>query len=219
MNVLDLWVRGGWIMWPIGLCSIIALGLFLERFWGTRRSTVTPPNLQMNVESLLARGLLKQAVELCQGSASSLGRVLCAGIRLFSAEGAPVTRPEVKDAFEAAGRREAEDLRRFVGGISTIATVAPLLGLLGTVWGMVETFQVIEEADTVSKATMAGGIWKALLTTVAGLIVAIPTVIAHRVVTSRVTDRVIELETGAERAAELLLRPEAASSSEPEADG
>lgn len=208
-DFIHLVIRGGWLMIPIGMCSVGALGLFIERLVSTRREAVAPPSLQLNVEGLLARRLPHDAMELCQGKPSPLGRVLAAGIRLFTTDGrASVTRDEVKDALEAAGRRESEDLERFVGALATIATVAPLLGLLGTVLGMVETFRDIEAAETVSKNLMAGGIWVALITTVAGLIVAIPTVIAHRIVTARIKDRVTELEAGAERAAELLLRPD-----------
>lgn len=213
----DLVKRGGWLMLPIGLCSVLALGLFIERMLATRRESVSPSSLQLNVESLLARGLIADALEICRGTPSALGRVLAAGIRLFAADTkAAITREEVKDALEASGRRESGELRRFVGGIATIATVAPLLGLLGTVWGMVKTFQTIETAPIVSKTVMAGGIWTALITTVAGLIVAIPTVIAHRIVTARVTERVTELEAGAERTAELLMRPESGAPSEQE---
>ena len=198
-------------MVPIAICSVLAVTLFLERMWATRRSAVSPTSLQLNVESLLARNLFSQALDLCRGTPSALGRVLASGIRLFATETKrPVGRDELKDALEAAGRREAENLQRFVGGLSTIATLSPLLGLLGTVWGMVKTFQQIELADTISKTTMAGGIWVALLTTVAGLVVAIPTVIAHRIVSARLSDRVSELEAGAERSAELLMRPETA---------
>ena len=152
-----------------------------------KRKNLSP----IDVESLLARGLIADALEICRGTPSALGRVLAAGIRLFAGDSKlAISRDEVKDALEASGRREAGELRRFVGGIATIATVAPLLGLLGTVWGMVKTFQTIETAPIVSKTVMAGGIWTALITTVAGLIVAIPTVIAHRIVTARVTERV-----------------------------
>ncbi len=185
--------KGGILIVPILLCSVTALALFLERLWALQPTRVLPPRLMEVVRNLLAEGKTAEIENVCASSGSSVAQVVLAGVRRQGRD-----RAVVREAMEAAGRREIGLLNRFVGGLGTIASVSPLLGLLGTVAGMIRVFKrVVDEVGArgqVNPGSLANGIWEALITTAAGLSVAIPTYIAFRYLESRIDRVALDME-------------------------
>ncbi|MDF1565034.1 MAG: MotA/TolQ/ExbB proton channel family protein [Deltaproteobacteria bacterium] len=185
----EIITKGGWLMVPILLGSVIGLGVFLERLLALTRARVAPPGLGDEVRRLLVEQGEEAALERCKGSESSLGRVLAEGL---AARGRG--RERQKEHLEEAGRREAARLERYVGVLGIVASIEPLLGLLGTVVGMIAVFQRVVSAGVGDPAVLAEGIWAALITTAAGLTVAIPAFIAWRYLDTRVGDHLRGLE-------------------------
>ncbi len=170
--------KGGILIYPIALCSVLALSIFFERLWTYRRMRRGTTELVREVETLAAKGRIEEGIVVCQRTDTPLSRIFLAALR-------------------ASGRsrnREAAPLERYLGLLSTIATLSPLLGLLGTVLGMIKAFNVIATVGVGTPATLGGGISEALITTVAGLTVAIPTILLHRYLTSRADRMVLEME-------------------------
>jgi len=197
--VIEFLVSGGPVMVPIGLASVIALAAFLERLVALRRGRVIPRGLVRSTLELLRQRRWGDALAACRRDDVAVARVLETALLV---RGRP--RTAIKERLEEVGRREAADLERFSQVLGTVAAVAPLLGLLGTVWGMILTFEVIEAQGVGVVSSLAGGISQALITTMAGLTVAIPTLIATRWVLARADDLVIELEDVALEALDLL---------------
>lgn len=187
--MIDLFVRGGVFMYPILLCSVIALAIFLERLWVMRRSQVLPKEFIRNVEALLRQQKVAEALYLCQGHSSSIARVFVGGLK-NTGRGMWL----VKEGIEEMGGREAVVLEKHVGVLATIANLTPLLGLLGTVSGMIKTFNVISIQGVGNPAPLAGGIAEALVTTASGLCVAIPTLVCYRILKDRTENLVFEME-------------------------
>lgn len=202
MEVLDLFGRGGAVMYVIAAASVIGLAVFLERMWALQRSKVAPRSFITRVLDLVEKGQPKEAALVAAENRSSAGAVFRAILRKA---GDPL--PFVKEAAEEAGRQEAARLERFVGALGTVASVSPLLGLLGTVTGMISVFQRVAETGVGNPLDMAAGIWEALLTTAFGLGVGIPALLVHRFTLSRVDVLVLELEEEALRLAEMVGAP------------
>jgi biopolymer transport protein ExbB len=198
--VIEFLIAGGPVMVPIGLVSVVALAAFLERLWALRRSAVCPGDLVEAVLEELGAGSLAAASARCAAHPTSVGRLLAVTIQV-----APQGRDRLREKLEEVGRREAAELERYTAVIGTCAAVAPLLGLLGTVQGMIQTFAVVSEGGIANMQSLAGGISVALVTTFAGLCVGIPALIADRYVLSRVDALVLDLEAAASAASDLLL--------------
>jgi biopolymer transport protein ExbB len=199
----ELFVRGGWLMIPIFLCSVIALGFFLERMFKLRRSKILPRGLIQNANDLIARGKYTDAIFLCQGQPSAISRIYLAALKI---SGQP--RAAIKEVVTEVGRREASDLSKYTSVLATVASIAPLLGLLGTVSGMIKTFNLISYYGVGNPGTLAAGISEALLTTAAGLSVAIPTLVGYRFVASKADGLISELEEQSLQLVEALKGPE-----------
>lgn len=195
----ELFQKGGPVMYPIALCSIFALGIFLERLWTYWRTERLVRTLAHEVEPLVAKHRFDEAMTVCHRSESPLASVFLAALR---AAGRP--RAEIKAVVEEVGRRETAPLVKFLGLLGTIATISPLLGLLGTVMGMIQAFNVIATQGVGTPATLGGGISVALITTAAGLTIAIPVILSHRFLTSRVEQLALEMEEFALRLVDLL---------------
>lgn len=195
----ELFQKGGPVMYPIALCSIFALAIFLERLWTYHRTRKLVRDLVHDVEPLVAKQRLEEAIAACHRSEAPLAQVFLAALRL-----AGRSRGEIKAVVEESGRREAAPLVKFLGLLGTIATISPLLGLLGTVMGMIQAFNVIATQGVGTPATLGGGISEALITTAAGLTIAIPVILAHRFLTSRVEQLALEMEEFALRLVDLL---------------
>jgi len=197
--VFELVKAGGLLMWPIIACSVIAMAIVVERLWALRVRRVIPENLVARIWQLHQKGKLTTAHIATIRDSSPLGRVLAAG--LLNREH---PREVMKEAIEEEGRQVVHELERYLNTLGTIAAIAPLLGLLGTVIGMIKVFAAITTAGVGNPAVLAGGISEALITTAAGLSVAIPALIFHRYLSGRVDQLVIAMEAEALKLIEVM---------------
>ncbi|ARU88869.1 MotA/TolQ/ExbB proton channel family protein [Pseudomonas sp. M30-35] len=197
--MLELVKAGGWIMLPIILCSIVAAAIVAERLWTLRPSRVTPPNLLSKVwQWIKDKKLNNQKLKELRAD-SPLGEILAAGLA-NSKHGREI----MKECIEEAAARVVHDMERYLNALGTIAGIAPLLGLLGTVLGMIEIFSSFMGAGMANAPVLAGGIAKALITTAAGLIVAIPALFFHRYLQRRVDELVVGMEQEAIKLVEVV---------------
>ena len=197
-SIIDTIARGGWLMIPILLCSVVSLAIILERLIRLRRAEKENQTFLRDIRGRVRVGKVDEAIAICERTPSPLSRIFAAGLRRVS-DGEDRTR----QAIEEAGRNEAVELEKHLGTLSTIAGGAPLLGFLGTVLGMIEAFQQVERlGGGVNASVLAGGIWQALLTTAAGLMVAAPTFFFHNFLYGRIRDQVRQME---ESSQELML--------------
>jgi len=202
MQVLDLFTRGGPIMYAIAVASVVGLAVFIERLWSLQRNKVLPDGFRKRVFELVADDKGSDAALIAAESPTAAGVIFRTILRH---RGGPL--PVVKEAAEEAGRQQAARLERFVGALGTVASISPLLGLLGTVTGMINVFQRVAETGVGSPLDMAAGIWEALLTTAFGLGVGIPALLGHRYLLSRVDRLVLELENESLHLVEMIARP------------
>jgi len=187
--VLEIIYAGGWIMAPIILCSVLALAIIAERFWALRSNNVVPAGVGQQVEDWAARHELDRRHIDQLRSGSALGRVLAAAL-----VNRHRSRDLIKEAVEDTGRHVVYELERFLNTLGTIAGISPLLGLLGTVIGMIKVFSAIMVHGVGNANQLAGGISEALITTAAGLTVAIPSFFFYRYFKGRVTAYVVSME-------------------------
>ena len=180
---------GGWLMLPIILCSVVAIAIVIERFWTLSVSRITPKYILAQVWTWLKNNQLDSSKLRELRLSSPLGKILAAGL-LSSRYG----RAAMIDSIEQTSVQVVHDLDRYLNALGTIASIAPLLGLLGTVIGMIRVFSEIMLQGTGNANALAGGISEALITTAAGLSVAIPTYIFHRFFARRVDFLVLNLE-------------------------
>ncbi|QYZ67707.1 MAG: biopolymer transporter ExbB [Gammaproteobacteria bacterium (ex Lamellibrachia satsuma)] len=190
---------GGLLMAPIIACSIVALAIVLERFWSLRRRRVMPAILMQQLWKLHNENQLERADLEKLRKSSPLGRILAAGMvnRHHSKE-------VMKESIEEVGRQVVLELERYLNTLGTIASIAPLLGLLGTVFGMIKVFGAIVTAGVGDPGVLAGGISEALITTAAGLSVAIPSLMFHRYFTGLVDKLVLGMEEQALKLVEVI---------------
>jgi biopolymer transport protein ExbB len=187
--VLEIILAGGWLMAPILLCSTLALAIIIERFWTLRRSKVTPEGLSATVEDWAAKHELDQTHLTKLRTDSPLGRIFASALLNRKR-----SRDIIKEAVEDTGRHVVHDLERFLNTLGTIAGISPLLGLLGTVIGMIKVFSAIMISGVGDANVLAGGISEALITTAAGLTVAIPSYFFYRFFRGMVAEYVISME-------------------------
>ena len=180
---------GGPIMVPIILASIIAAAIFLERLWTLQQRRVLPAELTEKVWKWVEQRQIQDKHILALQQNSPLGKILAAGLANRHRE-----RAIIKEAIEDTGRHVVHELERFIGTLGTIASISPLMGLLGTVVGMIRTFNAIQTEGVGDPAALGGGIAEALITTAAGLTVAIPALLAYKYLRGRVESLVIQME-------------------------
>lgn len=196
MSAWRIFLAGGPIMWPILLCSILGLAIILEKFLQLHSIKIDTGKFLSTLFDSLRRNKIKEAINLCDATNAPIARILKAGTLKYDR-----SRDEIEETMEDASLYEIPRLEKKLNALATIAHISPLLGLLGTVTGMVRCFQTIQLKSTalnpVSPGDLAGGIWEALLTTVAGLIVAIPAYVAYNYFVSRVNNIVIDTERAA----------------------
>ena len=185
----ELIKSGGWIMLPIVLCSIIAVAIVLERLWTLRASRVSPSNLLAQVWQWVQDKQMNSNKMQQLRASSPLGQILAAGL-LNSRHGRDI----MKESIQEAGVKVVNELERYLTPLGTIAAITPLLGLLGTVLGMIEIFSAFMDSGMANAPQLASGIAKALVTTAAGLFVAIPAVFFHRFLQRRVDELVVRME-------------------------
>ncbi|MBI3900206.1 MAG: MotA/TolQ/ExbB proton channel family protein [Gammaproteobacteria bacterium] len=197
--MFELIKAGGWVMWPLILCSVAALAIIGERFWSLQRKYVCPPGLVPQVQQWLTRNELDDnRINLVRGS-SPLGRIIAAGLT-----NRRHNREIVKEALEDSGRHVSPELERYLRTLGTIASIAPFLGLLGTVLGMIQMFTGISSQGLGDPSIVANGISQALVATATGLSVAIPSVMFYRYFRGKVNDLLIDMEQEALKLVEVL---------------
>jgi biopolymer transport protein ExbB len=199
--MLEIVVAGGWVMFPIILCSILAAAIIIERLWTLQPARVVPRDLARRVWDLVSRDQLtpQSLQELRAGS--PLGQILAAGL-----VNRQLDRAVMKEGIEDTGRHVVHELERYLNTLGTIAAISPLLGLLGTVTGMIRTFSALTLGGVGDPAALAGGISESLVTTAAGLMVAIPALIAYRYLRGRIDALVVQMEQEAIALVEALHR-------------
>lgn len=185
--MLGLFSAGGAMMWPILLCSVISLTFICERYWSLRLRRIIPENTLSQAMGLL-NNMDKGKLENLARS-SPMGRIFATALKHGNSDMFVIT-----DRVEDAGRHAVHSLEKYLSGLGTIAAIAPLMGLLGTVIGMIDVFSNIMMSGVGESQALAGGIAMALLTTAAGLMVAIPSLVAHRFFERQVENISIELE-------------------------
>lgn len=209
--------QGGVLMVPIVAASVVALAVFLERLYALQMNKVVPREFLDLVRRKVRDRKPAEALTLCEGNPSAMSAVAASGLRHA---GQP--REVIKEAFEEIGRLEVSALSRYVEVMGTIAAVTPLLGLLGTVTGMIGVFRTVvaevgAEAGQVDPGSLANGIWEALITTAAGLSVAIPAYIGYKYLLSRVDRLALEMEEASLELVDLLVdAPRVPRAPEPE---
>lgn len=197
MDLAELFAQGGPLMWVILAASVVGVGVFFERLWSTQRAKVLPRSFVDRIRALVAKGKTSEALLLCEENGSSIALIMAAALRTSEYSS---SRGEVKEAVEEVGAREVAHMDRNVEIVGTVATISPLLGLLGTVVGMIQVFRqfvVAYASGNVGPDTFAQGIWQALITTAYGLIVAIPTLLLYRFLQGRTGRIVGEMEEDA----------------------
>lgn len=187
--MFDILLAGGWPMLPILLTSALALAIILERFWSLRRVAVLPPGLGDQVRVWVRAAKLDPAHIDALEAGSPLGQLLASAVRV---RGRP--RDLVKERLEDSGRHVVHRMSRYLNTLGTIALIAPLLGLLGTVIGLIQMFLAVMVHGAGDPTKMAGGIGQALVCTATGLVVAIPAYIFHRYFRSRIDGYAVAME-------------------------
>jgi biopolymer transport protein ExbB len=192
-SIWDFVVKGGPVMIPLGICSLVALTIILERLMSLRRSRVIPPDFLAGLRKRLSNGAdgRDEALEYCHTNGSPIAMVLAAGIKQLDAP-----REWLEKCMQEAGQREVLQLRKYLRALALIVSISPMLGLLGTVTGMVRAFQTVAaSSEALGKAELlAKGIYEALITTVAGLTIAIPVMIAFHWFSARVERLVTDMD-------------------------
>ena len=192
--MLELVKSGGWLMAPIILCSIAAMAIIVERLWSLQRERVVPEDLVARAWQWASTDALTEERIQALRDGSPLGRILAACLASRHLD-----RELMKEYIEEVGRHVAHELERYLNALGTIAAISPLLGLLGTVIGMIKVFAVITAQGVGEPRILAGGISEALITTAAGLTVAIPSLLFHRMLRGRVDALVVTMEQEALR--------------------
>lgn len=196
MSFASIWgffEKGGFVMWPILFLSILMFAIVCERLLRYARVKRGDPSLPRQVAGAIATGGKKKALAAAQADPSALGRILAA-----ASDVNPEDRETLETVIINAQQAEVQEMERYLPTLAAIGNLAPLLGLLGTVTGMIKAFMIIQETGgKVNAAVLAGGIWEAMLTTAFGLIVALPTIAAHSYLSLRVDRFSEELQNGA----------------------
>jgi len=187
-------------MLPIMACSVVALAITIERFFTLRRATIDTRELMDTMRTFLMKKRIQEAIDICQEMDVPVARIVKAGILKHNRG-----KEDIREAIEDAGHLEIPRLERYLPAMATCANIAPLLGLLGTVAGMIKAFaQIKDKQGLVNPSDLAEGISNALVTTAAGLTVAIPTLVAYNYFVTRVDNMVLEMEISSSELVELL---------------
>lgn len=198
-TVFEIMRAGGWVMYPILLSSIVGLAIIIERFWSLQARRVTPDDLVAQVWQWLRAGVLDERRIQTLRTTSPLGRIIAAGLVNRQHD-----RAILKESIEETGRHVVHELERYLNTLGTIAAISPLMGLLGTVFGMIRMFGALKTHGVGDPAALAGGIAEALITTAAGLTVAIPTMYFYRYFRGRVENLVVQMEQESLKLVEVL---------------
>ncbi len=201
--MINLIMKSGVFIYPIIICSILSLAIFFEKIRSLRRKRIMPLEFLNDIEKLLKKQNVSEALRLCADNSSSISSIFSAGIKNYGKR-----REVIKERIEEVGRREALNLERYVDALATISSISTLLGLLGTIAGMIKIFSVISLQSVVNPSSLAGGISEALYTTAAGLTVAIPTLVFYRYLSSKSNSLIVEMEECSAQMVELIKEKE-----------
>ncbi len=197
--MLEFFNAGGWIMFPLLISSILAIGIIAERFWSLQSKRIAPPELITQIWQWLRFNQVdRQHIDALQNN-SPLGQILAAGLISRNS-----SREITKENIEDIGRHVTLSLEKNLNTLGTIAAITPLMGLLGTVIGMIEVFAVITTEGIGNPEVLAGGISKALITTATGLLIAIPSLIFYRYFRGKINHLVVDMEEQAMKLIEIL---------------
>jgi biopolymer transport protein ExbB len=200
--VFEVISRGGILMWPIMACSVVALAITIERFFSLRRASINTREFMDTMRTILHQNRIQEAIQVCDETEGPVARIMKAGLLKHNRP-----KEDIREAIEDAGHLEIPRLERYMSGLATSANIAPLLGLLGTVAGMIKAFaQIQHKQGQVNPSDLAEGISNALVTTAAGLTVAIPALVAYNYLVSRVDNMVLEMEISSSELLELLTK-------------
>ncbi|MCF7848724.1 MAG: MotA/TolQ/ExbB proton channel family protein [Kiritimatiellales bacterium] len=192
--MLELMGKGGWIMWPLLVCSIIAAVLFLERVFHLHRAQIKRDDFLGGIYTIVNRGNMTEAISICDQTPGPVAYVVRTALLHYDEQG-----EVLKRTIDKAGLSEIPRLEKNLGGLLTIAQIAPLLGLLGTVLGLMMVFMLMNHhAPLAEIGDLAGGIWQALITTAAGLCISIPSFAGYNFLLSRVDAITLDMEHAAE---------------------
>lgn len=197
--MLEIFNAGGWMMIPLLISSIIAIGIIIERFWSLQTKLISPPELINQIWQWLRFNRIDKHRILALQESSPLGQILASGLISRNS-----IREITKENIEDVGRHVTLSLEKNINTLGTIAAIAPLMGLLGTVIGMIKVFTVITTEGVGNPATLAGGISEALITTATGLLVAIPSLIFYRFFRGKINALVVDMEEQAMKLIEIL---------------
>lgn len=189
MFLVEIFDAGGPIMYPLAICSVVALSIIIERAINLRSSRILDPRIVERVTALVEGGRADQAAEICRSTPGIYTNIVLAGL-----EQASRGEQAAKEAVEDAGRHETKSLNRYMVTLGTITGISPLLGLLGTVTGMIDVFKTIAAVGAGQAGALSTGISQALITTATGLLIAIPALVAYNFLTERAESIVAELE-------------------------
>jgi len=187
--MVDFLVKGGWFMLPIGICLVLAIAISIERLVNLRMARYMKEDMVGRMQGLLLDGEFNSVLQLCQSDNILFHRLLETAIRYRGLDP-----QDLRQLLEDQSRQEANVLERFLTTLRTIATISPLLGLLGTVAGMIKVFQTLSVKGITQAANLSGGISEALITTAAGMCVAIPAIILHNFLERRVSKILLKME-------------------------
>lgn len=202
MEPFDIIFQGGILMWPIIACSIVGLAISIERFISLRRASIDTREFMDTMRQVLRQNRIQEAVDICDETDAPVARIMKAGILKHDR-----TKEEIREAIDDAGHFEIPRLERYLSGLATCANIAPLLGLLGTVSGMIKAFaQIQNKRGQVNPSDLAEGIGNALVTTAAGLTVAIPMLVIYNYYVSKIDNMIIEMEISSSELLDLLTR-------------
>jgi biopolymer transport protein ExbB len=202
--MLEIFEKGGFLMYPIFICSLIAVTIFFDRMFYLKSVKTKSNRFVLRVKNLVKKGSIELAISACRKSPTPISKIMLAGLMKFG-QG----RDEMKEAIEDSANQEIPVLERNLSTLSTIGNITPLLGLLGTVFGMVKAFNVIAVMGVGKPEALAGGISEALLTTAFGLSIAIPTIVVYNYLSHRVDKLIREMEVNCVDLVDLLTYQEA----------
>jgi len=196
-QLLTLFADGGWMMYPLTLCSLIALGVIIAKTWTLWVAHKHTHRILTEVEEVARSGRIDEAIQLAADTPGPVAAILHAGLRRIRVK--TVRNGEIEQAVSTTGTIELGFLERGLVILATVANVAPLMGFLGTVAGMIIAFAAIEAAGDVDPTLVAGGIKVALLTTATGLIIAVPVNIGYNFFVTRIDTLILEMEQGSQK--------------------
>jgi biopolymer transport protein ExbB len=190
MKLIDMFLKGGFVMWPILACSIIGLAVAVEKFMVIRKSKINVPAFSIKIRGILKKKDVPSAMGYCMEEKSPIANIIRRGLKKIK-----FGRRRVQEAIEVAGKQEISKLEKGLSTLATVAGAAPMLGFLGTVTGMIAAFMKIQELQgSASPADLASGIWEALLTTAFGLFVGIPALALYNYFVSIINKIVLDME-------------------------